>query len=67
MKDADVLEGVQRRATRLKRFGMFSLRRRKLRSDMIEVLKMIQGIETVNLENLFSIVEDERIRKHKFV
>ena len=50
VKDADLLEGVQRRSTktilrlrnvsieeRLKRLGMFSLRRRRLRGDMIEV------------------------------
>ena len=66
MKDADMLEGVQRRATkmipslrnlsyeeRLKRLGMFSLRRGRLRGDMIEVLKMMQGINKVNLGKLF--------------
>ena len=66
MKDADMLEGVQRRATkmipslrnlsyeeRLKRLGMFSLRRRRLRGDMIEVFKMIQGIHKVNLKEAF--------------
>ena len=49
-----MLEGVQRRATkmipslrnlsyeeRLKRLGMFSLRRRRLRGNNIEVFKMI--------------------------
>ena len=59
-------EGVQRRATkmipslrnlpyeeRLKRLGMFSLRHRRLRGDMIEVFKVIHGIDKVNLENLF--------------
>ena len=59
-KDADTLEGVQRRATkmipglknlsyqeRLKRLGMFSLNRRRLRGDMIEVFKMIHGIDKV--------------------
>ena len=65
VKDADVLEGVQRRATkmfpslrnlyeeRLKRLGMFSLRRRRLMGDVIEVFKMIQGIDKVNLGKLF--------------
>ena len=66
VKDADMLEGVQKRATkmipslrnlpyeeRLKRLGMFSLRRRRLRGDMIEMFKMIQGIDKVNLGKLF--------------
>ena len=58
-----MLEGVQRRAPnmipslknlsyeeRLKRLGMFSLRRRRLGGYMIEVFKMIQGIDKVNLD-----------------
>ena len=60
-----MLEGVQRKATkmipslrnlckeRLKRLGMFSLKRRRLRGCMIEVLKMIQGIDKVNLGMFF--------------
>ena len=57
-RDADMLEGVQRRATkmiqslrnlsyeeRLKRLGMFTLRRRRLRGEMIEVFKIIHGID----------------------
>ena len=72
-----MLEEVQRRATkmfqslrnlsyeeRLKRLGMFSLRRRGLRSDMIEVFKMIHGIDKENLGKPFGIDEDERTRKH---
>ena len=56
VKDADMLERVQKRATkiipslrnlsykeRLKRLDMFSLRRRRLKDDMIEAFKMIQG------------------------
>ena len=71
-----MLEGVQRRATkmilslrilsyeeRLKRLGMFSLRRRRLRGDMAEVFKMIQGIDKVNLGKLFCIDEDRKTRK----
>ena len=66
-------EGVQRRATkmitslrnasyeeRLKRLGMFSLRRRRLRGDMIEVFKMVHGIDKVNIGKLFCIDEDGR-------
>ena len=75
MKDADMLEGVQRKATkmipnlrnlyeeRLKRLGMFSLRRRRLRGDMIAVFKMIHFIDKVNLGKLFCIEEDGRTRK----
>ena len=32
---------------------------------MIEVFKMIRGIDKVNLGKLFCIDEDERTRKHK--
>ena len=76
VKDAEILEGVQRRATkmipsvrnlykeRLKRFGMFSLRRSRLRGDMIEAFKMIFGMDKINLGKLFCIDEDERTRKY---
>ena len=76
LKDADMIEGLQRRATemisslrnlyeeRLKRLGMLSLRRRRFRADIIEVFKMIQGIEKINLRKLSYIDEDGRIRKH---
>ena len=37
---------------RSKRLGMFSLRRRKLRGDMIEEFKMIRGVDKVNLGKL---------------
>ena len=74
-----MLEGVQRRATkmipslrnlsyeeRLKRLGMFSLRRRRLRGDMIEVFKIIHGIDKVNLGKLFCVDENRRIKGHGF-
>ena len=60
-KYANILEGVQRKATRmisslrnvsyeerLKRLGMFSLRHKRLRGDMIEVFKMIHRIDKVD-------------------
>ena len=68
-----MLERVQRRATkmilslrnllyeeRLKRLVMFSLRRRKLRGDMTEVFKMIQG---KSMEAFFCIDEDGKNKK----
>ena len=36
----------------LKRLGMFSSSRRRLKGDMIEVLKIIHGIDKVNLGKL---------------
>ena len=72
-----MLEGVQKRTTkmipslrnlceeRLKRLGMFSLRRSRLRGDTIEVFKMIHGINKENLGKLFCIDEDGKIRKHR--
>ena len=39
---------------------MFSLRRRRLRGNMIKVFKRIQGIDKVNLGKLFCIGEDKR-------
>ena len=52
---------------RLKRLGMFYLRCRKLRGDMIEVFKMIHGINKVKLGKLFCMDEDVRRRKHSYV
>ena len=64
VKDADMLERVQRRAfkvipslrnlykERLKRFCIFFLRRRRLMDDMIKVFKMIHGIDKANLGKL---------------
>ena len=44
---------------------MFALSCRRFRGDMIEVFKMIHGIDKVNLGKLFCIGEDERTRKHR--
>ena len=66
VKNAHMVKGVRRIATkmipsmrnssydeRLKRLGILSLRRRRLRSDMIEVFNMIYGTDKVNLGKLF--------------
>ena len=64
-KDVESLERVQRRFTRmlpgmgglgyeerLKKLGLFSLERRRLRGDMIEVYKIMKGMDRVNSERL---------------
>ena len=42
---------------------MFSLRYMRFGDDMIEVFKMIKGIDEVNLGKHFCIDENERTRK----
>ena len=44
---------------------MFSLRCRRLRGDMIEMFKMMYGIDNVNLGKPFIVNEDERIRRYR--
>ena len=43
---------------------MFSLRRSRLRGDMIEVFKLIHGMDKVNLGKLFCIDKDGRTITH---
>ena len=77
VNDTALQEAVQRRTTkmiqslrnlsyeeRLKRLGMFSLKRRRLRGNLIEMFKMIHGIDKINLGKLFCIEEDGKTRKH---
>ena len=77
LKAVDMLEGLQRRATkmililrnlfyeeRLKRLGIFSLRHRWLRGNMIELSKMFHGVDKVNLGKLFYTDEYRRTRKY---
>ena len=42
---------------------MFSLKRRRLRSDIIIVFKTVHGVGKVNLLKLFCSDEDGRTRK----
>ena len=46
---------------------MFSLRRMIFRGDMIDMFKMIHGIDKINLGKLFCIDEDERISSIVYV
>ncbi|XP_074849472.1 BBSome complex member BBS7 isoform X2 [Carettochelys insculpta] len=77
-KDILALEKVQKRATkmirglervpygeRLERLGLFSLEKRRLRGDMIEVYKIMNGVEKVNIEKLFTFSHNTRTRGHQ--
>ncbi|CAM5105037.1 unnamed protein product [Natator depressus] len=77
-KDTLALEKVQKRATkmirglervpseeRLKRLGLFSLEKRRLRGDMVEVYKIMSGVEKVNKEKLFTCSHNIRTRGHQ--
>ena len=67
--DIKLLEGVQRRATklvpelkelpyeeRLRRLGLTTLKERRVRGDMIETYKIMTGKENINREKFFEII-----------
>ena len=78
-KDCWLLERVQKRATkmvqnlsrlpyedRLRKLGMFSLRYRRLRGDMIEVFKFVQGQQSGYLQGMFEFNSLNRGRGHQY-
>jgi hypothetical protein len=78
-KDIDKMERVQHRATRmmeeckglcyedrLKVTGLMSLEDRRTRGDMIEVFKIIKGINKSDMSNWFQLANSDRTRGHKF-
>ena len=71
-KDIDILERVQRRATkmiegynnisyedRLRNTGLLKLEKRRARGDLIQVFKMIKGIDKVDYRQFFEIASTE--------
>ena len=75
IKDTEIIERVQKRATRLiggmqgknysqklEQLGMYSLKKRRRRGDLIEAFKIIKGMEFIN--DLFEIDRTSRTMGH---
>ena len=78
-KDIDMLEKIQRRATklipglrdlryeeRLKECGLTTLETRRLRGDQIEVFKILNGYENIDSNIFLEIKESKITRGHNF-
>ena len=78
-KDIDMLETIQRRATklipglrdlsyeeRLKECGLTTLETRRLRGDQIEVFKILNGYENIDSNIFFEIRQSKITRGHNF-
>ena len=78
-KDIDKLERVQRRLTkmiprlrnmpyedRLKNLNLFSLSKRRMRGDLIEMFKIFKGFDNMNAENYFTLDQSVTRRRHDF-
>ena len=76
-KDIDMLERVQRRATkmipklrnisyemRLKECGLTTLETRRLKGDQIEVFKILNRYEYIDRNIFFTVKEERRTRGH---
>ena len=70
------MERVQKRFTRMlpgmegisyeEKLGLFSLERRRVRGDLIEVYKIMRGMDRVDSQMLFPRVEEGITRGHRF-
>ena len=77
--DTDRLEQVQRRATRIIKecrsqeytnillsTGLISLKARRNRGNLIQVFKLVKGIDKVDFNNFFRLANSNRTRGHKY-
>ena len=62
-----MIKGLRERSyeERLKETGLFSLRRRRLRGDIIEMFRIYKGIDKVDFRELFSPNNEDRTIGHK--
>ena len=78
-KDVEVLEKVQKRATklvtacrnysyeeRLQILDLQPLNIRRIRGDMIEVFKLVKGIERIDASKFFTLSETTQLRGHDY-
>ena len=49
---------------RLKEIGLYSLERRRLRGDMIEMFNIMKGRDKISVDELFNRVYSDRTRGH---
>ena len=78
-KDIDIMEKVQRRATRmiegfknlsyeerLGRLNLTTLETRRTRADLIEVYKIFHGLEGLRSEDFFDLAQEGSTRGHRY-
>jgi ribonuclease P/MRP protein subunit RPP40 len=76
-KDIDMIERVQRRATRLiegfmdisyedrlEQTGLISLEKRRVRGDLIQVFKIVKGFAKIDYRTFFEVSKIEKTRGH---
>jgi hypothetical protein len=79
VKQQKLVEGVQRRATkltpkmqdlnyeqRLVKLGLPSLQYRRIRADMLQVYKIMHGFDKIAVNKFFEMNDNRRTRGHKF-
>ena len=77
VQDLNTLEDPQKRFTRwfkhlrdepyevrLKKLGLFSMSRRRMRGDLIETFKIMNGFVDINRDTLFSLSDQTQLRGH---
>ena len=78
-KDIEIIERVQHRATklisecagltynnRLDRTNLITLEKRRMRGDLIQVFKLLKGIDKIDYNNFFQLTGNSKTRGHRF-